>query len=302
VLLAVLPWLCAPAACAALGRDMPEAPLHDPVRWGRDGHVMSGLAAATDLPAEMPQFFRDAREQLGYLNYEPDRWREGRFREMDDAFEFDHFLDLENVPPAALEARDRFEYLLLLARAGLAEPQREGGLLPFRIMELYQRLHVEFRLWRAETNPQNRRFIEQRIVNDAGILGHYVADGANPHHATIHYNGWAEGALNPNGYTMDRTFHRRFESDFVGAKVRVEDLTARLRTPRLIPDVRAAVMQHIRDSNAAVGRLYDLDKQQAYGADNNSQAHKDFAVERLSIGVDLLRALWWTAWVQSGQS
>jgi hypothetical protein len=262
---------------------------------------MSGLAAATNLPAEMPQFFRDAREQLGYLNYEPDRWRNGRLPEMDDAFEYDHFLDLENVPPNALEARDRFQYLLLMARAGLAEPQREGGLLPFRILELYQRLLVEFRLWRTETNPQNRRFIEARIINDAGILGHYVADGANPHHATIHYNGWAEGALNPNGYTMDRTFHRRFESDFVGARVQLEDLLPLVRPPRALADVRAEVLQHIRGSNAALGRLYDLEKEQPYGADNNSRAHKAFAVERLSIGVEMLRALWWTAWVQSGQ-
>jgi hypothetical protein len=299
---AALPWLAVPAACAAIGRDAPPPlDLHDPIRWGRDGHLMSGLAAATNLPAEMPQFFRDAREQLSYLSYEPDRWRDGRFPELNEAFQYDHFIDLENVTPEALAARDRFQYILTLSRAGLADPQSAGGLLPFRILEIYERLLVEFRMWRTESDPQTKRFIEARIINDAGILGHYVEDGANPHHATIHFNGWAEGALNPNGYTLDRTFHRRFESDFVGARVRVEDLLPRVRAPRTVDDVRAAVLQHIRDSNAAVGRLYDLEKQQPFGPENNSQAHKEFAVERLSVGVDLLRSLWWTAWTQSAQ-
>jgi hypothetical protein len=270
-----------------------------PLRWGRDGHVMSGLAAATNLPASMPQFFRDAKDQLGYLTYEPDRWRESTLPTLDNAFEYDHFIDLENVPPEALQAQDRYQYLLQLARAGLTNPQQEGGLLPFRTIEIYERLLVEFRLWRREQDPRTRGWIEQRIINDAGILGHYVTDGANPHHATIHYNGWAASAPNPNGYTLDRTFHSRFESQFVGARVRVEDLLPRLATPRTITDVRATVLAHIRASNAAVGRLYDLEKQEAFGASTLSAAHKAFAVDRLSVGVELLRSLWWTAWVRS---
>lgn len=273
-----------------------------PPRWGQSGHVMSGLAAATNLPADMPQFFRDAREQLGYLNYEPDRWRDSSLPEMDNAFEYDHFLDLENVPAEALQAQDRYQYLLALARAGLTQPQQEGGLVTFRMLEIYERLLVEFRLWRREQDPERRRWIEARIINDAGILGHYAADAANPHHATIHYNGWAEGAPNPNGYTLDRTFHRRFESDFVGAKVRVEDLVPGLAAPRALPDVRAAVLAHIRASNAAVNRLYDLDKREPFGANTMSAEHKAFAVARLSAGVEMLRSLWWTAWMRSGEA
>ena len=273
------------------GRTHRDAP-----RWGRDGHIMAGLAAATNLPAEMPQFFRDAREQLGYLSYEPDRWREGRMTELNEAFQYDHFLDLEMVPAEALQAQDRFAYLLALSRAGVADPQ-SAGFVHFRILEVYQRLQVEFRLWRNESNPANKRFIEARIINDAGILGHYVEDAANPHHATIHFNGWNAEAPNPNGYTLDRTFHRRFESDFVGAKVRVEDLLPGVRDPRVVDDVRAAVIAQIRTSNAAVTRLYDLEKLEAFGANTTSAAHKAFAVERLSVGVDMLRSLWWTAWV-----
>jgi hypothetical protein len=302
--LGTLPWLSGHVAPPRIGvpSDPPTTPPHlDPVRWGRDGHVMSGLAAATNLPPEMPQFFRDARDQLGYLNYEPDRWRDAQLPELNEAFQYDHFLDLENVLPEALDARDRFQYLLLLSRAGLRDPQREGGLLPFRILEMYERLEVEFGLWRRESDPRLRGWIEARIINDAGILGHYVADAANPHHATIHFNGWAEGSPNPNGYTTDRTFHRRFESDFVGANVRIEDLLPNVRTPPSVQDVRAEVLGHIRASNAAVNRLYDLEKVEPFGANTTSPAHKAFAIERLSAGVEVLRALWWTAWVRSAE-
>jgi hypothetical protein len=41
-------------------------------------------------------------------------------------------------------------------------------------------------MWRAEKDSNKRKWIEQRIINDAGIPGHYVIDVANPHHTTIH--------------------------------------------------------------------------------------------------------------------
>jgi len=35
-------------------------------------------------------------------------------------------------------------------------------------------------------------FIEHKIVFYAGWLGHYVGDGSQPLHTTIHYNGWVD--------------------------------------------------------------------------------------------------------------
>ena len=249
----------------------------------------------------MPKFFRKATRQLAYLNPEPDRWRGAGMKEVDEAFRYDHYLDLEIVPPDALDAEDRYDYLEELQKAGLADPARDAGLLPFRVVELYQRLTIEFRLWRNARNGRERAWIEERILNDAGILGHYVTDAANPHHATIHFNGWAKGAPNPRGYTTDNTFHRRFESDFVGARVTLADLLPRVNAaPRRLENPRAEVIRYIRDSNALVERLYQLDQQQRFDAQNTSAAHKEFAVERLAAGVEMLRALWWTAWLESG--
>jgi hypothetical protein len=46
--------------------------------------------------------------------------------------------------------------------------------------------------------------------------------------------------------------------------------------------------------------LYALEKTAPFGQDTNSAQHKAFAVERLSAGIELLRSLWWTAWLRSG--
>lgn len=271
-------------------------------RWGRAGHEIAGLAAVTSLPSEMPEFFRAAARQLGWLNYEPDRWREGRFREMDQGFQYDHYIDGEIIPTEALAAGDRFTYLGILQRAGLSQPARDAGILPFRILELQGRLTTAFKRWREEQDPVVRAWIEQRIINDAGVLGHYVADAANPHHTTVHFNGWADGWHNPNGYTTDRTFHGRFEGEFVGANVRIEDVRPHVGEARFLDDVREEVFAHIERAHRELERLYQLEQQERFSRTTTSPAHKAFAVERLADGARMLGSLWWTAWVRSGDS
>jgi hypothetical protein len=206
-------------------------------RWGEVGHRLIGAAAAAALPADMPAFFRAAHDQLSYLNPEPDRWRSRAERSLDpaedDAFAPDHYIDLERIPPGAFDARDRFTYLDSLRAHGVDAAL--GGLLPFRILELTQRLREEFRLWRSATDARTRGWIEARIINDAGILGHYVADGSNP-------------------------------------------------------------------PNALVPRLYDLEKHATFDSSTTDAADRQFAAERLTAGARMLRDIWWTAWVTSGQT
>lgn len=292
-----------PIACpwGAGTPSLPEAPAPARRRWGADGHEMAARAAVETLPDGMPAFFRDRSDQLVWLAPEPDRWRSRSAREMDQAFSYDHFINLEHVPAEALDAPDRWAYLRALWRAGVEEPER-AGFLPFHIVELYQRLVTGWRMWRSETDPGRRSWIEDRIVNDAGTLGHYVADAANPQHATIHYNGWAEGTPNPNGYTTARDFHGRFESDFVRARVRYEDVRARVTGPprSVAGAARAAVLEHIRASNAQVETLYRLEREVGFDPAGPPRPEtRDFAAARLAAGADMLRTLWWSAWLES---
>jgi hypothetical protein len=247
----------------------------------------------------MPAFFRNAADQLGWLNYDPDRWRDDAMPESNHAWQYDHFIDLEAIPDAALAAQHRFAYLENMSLSGIRRPENLG-LLPFRIVELTQRLTVGFRQWRAATDPRIKGWLEQRIINDAGILGHYVADAANPHHTTIHFNGWDANTPNPSGYTSDRTFHRRFESDYVNEAIRLDEVRARAVEPaRELANVRADVLAYIRRTHGALRRLYDLEKLETFSAGTRSPEHRAFAIERLAAGADMLRTIWFTAWRRS---
>jgi len=273
--------------------------------WGDYGHRLVGAAAAAALPTEMPEFFRRASAQLSYLNPEPDRWRERAEREIDPALDGatapEHFIDSDLIPAdrlaGALAAPNRFAYADTLRTLGLAPVT--VGLLPFRIIELTQQLRSDFRRWRTAPDSTTRAWIEQRIVDDAGILGHYVADGSNPTHTSKYFNGWVGD--NPNGYTTDHTFHSRFESVFVQAQVKSDVVTPLVgRTPQVVEQLRPAVQAYLRRSNGELTRLYDLEKTSSFTAANADPAHVRFAAERLADGATMLRDLWWTAWVTSG--
>ena len=240
-----------------------------------------------------------------YLNPEPDRWRSRPLREMDQAWSYDHYIDLENVPPEALDAPDRFVFLKELYDAGLARPERDAGFLPFRIVELYQRLVTDWRMWRDASGPQ-RVWIEDRIINDAGILGHYVTDASQPHHTTIHFNGWnagrRPGVTNPGGYTESNDFHGRFEADFVGRHIDFDQIRAAVPTSTrsVAGRARPDVMSYILDSHGYVEELYRLERDHGFDPDRAPDDETvRFTVSRLAAGADMLRTLWWSAWVES---
>lgn len=287
-------------ALVAPGLVLGAASSFSPAPWGRDGHLTVGREAALHLPESMPRFFRGRTDRLSYLNYEPDRWRSDELRKMDDAFKYDHYIDLENVPSGALAEPNRFQYLLALEEAGLENPVRDGGFLPYRIAEVYERLLTGFRRWRAAEEPE-RGWIEERILNDAGILGHYVADGAQPHHTTIHFNGWARGVPNPQGYTRSDDFHWSFESAFVSAHVPEAEVARRVsRSPRLMDDVWHDVLQYIGETHRQVETLYRLERDVGFDPEAPADsAAVAFTAERLAAGAEMLRDLWWTAWVTS---
>jgi len=288
------------AACAILA--VPVI-LH---AWGEAGHRMIGEAAALKLPAAAPAFLRGASRHLAYLNPEPDRWRDRAEGNIDHALDRgtapEHFIDMEMAPPAvlahALAASDRFAYLDTLAAAGVKGSVM--GLLPFRMLELSQELRQEFRLWRAAPDSV-KPWIEARIIDVAGVLGHYVADGSNPAHASLYFNGWT--GPNPNGYATDKGFHSRFESAYVQANVKLADVLAKVdTTARVFPDLRAAIIAYLRESNALIEPLYRLDKAHPFDATTTAPENKAFAVERLAAGARMLRDIWWTAWVTSAPS
>lgn len=298
--LAALPLLWSASVPTAASPD-PYADSGSPP-WGAGGHRMAARAAVSVLPEEVPPFFREADEQLVYLNPEPDRWRVAEHEEMDQAFAYDHYIDMENVPQGALDASNRFEFLRILYAAGIPQPERDVGFLPYRILELYQRLVTQWRLWRAEEDPERRDWIAQRIVNDAGVLGHYVTDGSQPHHTTIHFNGWALRVPNPERFNRDPRFHARFERHFVDAHVTDADVARYMGYPPtpVVGWVKEAVLAHILQAHQLVETLYRLDRDIGFDPDEPAaEATVEFAASRIAAGAQMLAGLWFSAWLES---
>src|SRR5207249_1760049 len=94
----------------------------------------------------------------------------------------------------------------------------------------------------------------------AGILGHYVGDGTQPMHLTIHYNGWSDDVPNPKNFTKDRMFHSRYENAYVNRAVDDAMVRPKIKPGQRITDVFAAVKAYLIQSFGEVEPVYELEK------------------------------------------
>ena len=97
------------------------------------------------------------------------------------------------------------------------------------------------------------------IVSDLGEWAHYVGDGSQPMHVSIHYNGW--GAFpNPNGYTQDKV-HAPFEGAFVRQFVSLKRVRAAMAAANPCRDaIDVCTARYLAATNATVEPFYALQK------------------------------------------
>jgi hypothetical protein len=280
--------------------------------WGAEGHLMINQIAARYAPADMPRFFRHAGVRLAYLASEPDRWRDKRDEQLKYAQEPEHFIDLERVDWMTEFPRDRWQFVHMLydRRATAANPDdllpERVGLLPYETMEIYQRLREAFRQYRQLKNDRKpTEAVEQDIVFYAGWLGHYVADTSQPLHTTVHYDGWV--GPNPNGYTVHVEptpavpgLHWKFESIFVAANIKPEDVAAHMRPAQRLSDPFQDYLKFLRGSHSQVEKLYELDKAKAFDGAGTSEGRR-FVAEDMAAGAQMLVNMWYTAWLESAE-
>lgn len=287
--------------------------------WGNTGHRLIGVAAVRGLPEEMPAFLRTpaAPAEVGELAREPDRWKGGgqpHDRERDTA----HFIDMDdgghiinaNGPSIDALPNLKSEYDAALIAAGL--DVNDAGYLPYAIWDGYQQLVRDFAYWRVlnaqearEADPgrkawyrQDRERREALILRDMGVLGHYVGDGSQPHHTTIHYNGWSRDVPNPEGFTTSRQTHGMFEGDFTARVARLDAIEAAMAAPRLDGfEMRPRVAGYLKTTLAEVVPFYQLEK--AGGFRDGDARGATFTIARLAAGASELRDLYILAWRDS---
>lgn len=277
--------------------------------WGNEGHRMVNRLAAESLPPDMPAFMHTetAIEEIEYLGPEPDRWRSPAEPELNAAQAPDHFIDLELADVIQPIPRRRYDFIAAAYAAGLTHPVQASALQPSRIgfqpyitNEVWERLKSAMREYRGlSAKHQDSRPVEAAILFYAGWLGHYVGDGSQPLHTTVHYNGWAN-KQNPNGYTTEHKIHEQFETAFVAANIKESDLKPLVAAVHPIGDEFDDYMAYLRHSNSLVERVYQLDKLHGFEGAGTPEA-RQFTAERLAAGASMLRDLIYAAWVQSAQ-
>jgi hypothetical protein len=276
--------------------------------WGADGHMLINRLAGAALPADVPAFLRTpaALDALEYYGPEPDRWRSPAEPELNAAQAPEHFIDLEYADLVGPLPRRRYDYIRALAAAQAAHPDipltpEKVGLQPYVTTEVFERLESAFRDYRAlVAAKQDTKPSEAEIVFLAGWLGHYVADGSQPLHTTLQYNGWV--GPNPHGYTTEHRIHAQFETAFVHANIKPADvapLVADTR-PAVLKDAFTDYMAYLRHSNSLVEQTYQLDKQGAF-TDAGTPAGKAFVDRQLAAGAIELRDMIYTAWKKSAE-
>lgn len=270
--------------------------------WGADGHILIARLASHALPDGMPSFFTKAGKEMEFLANEPDRWRDRDEAKVSQALragtDSDHWFELDLYNPNVLPPT-RYDYIEEIKSKNLKPPV--VGLLPYRAMELYQRVNLGFRRWRKATDADEKRFLENQIIHDAGLLAHYVGDASMPLHTSSNYNGWM-APLNPKSYSTDRTLHARFESEFVKQRVKEADVQPLLREVTVVERPLETLHQHIKRSYAQVEPLYEMERTTPFKADQASPEAMKFVTTRLADAASVLRDLWWTAWVTSASS
>lgn len=290
--------------------------------WGNTGHRLIGMAAVRGLPDELPAFLRTpgAAAEVGELAREPDRWKgagQPHDRERDTA----HFVDMLDdgrvmVPTgpsidALPNLKSEFDAALIAAGSDV----NDAGYLPYAIMDGFQQLTRDFATWRVlnaaearETDPGKRAWYredrlrrEALILRDMGVLGHYVGDGSQPHHTTIHYNGWNRDTPNPEGFTTSRQTHATFEGAFTARVARLDTIEAAMTAPDLNAfDLRRRVPAYLKATLAEVTPFYRLEKSGGFVETDPRGAA--FVTARLAAGASELRDLTILAWRASADA
>lgn len=297
------------AACAALAVAAPAQVW----AWGSTGHRLIGQAAMRALPGELPAFLRTAQaaDDVGELSREPDRLKRAG-RAFDSDRDQGHFLDVGDDgavfggPKVTALPPTREDYEKALQSVG--QNSWRAGYLPYSILESYQVLTQNFAYWKvlayAEANPAwaahkawfaaDRARREKQILSAIGDLSHFVGDGSQPLHATIHFNGWGDFP-NPRGYTTSRQFHAAFEGDLVKTSVKLADVQAGMSPPKGGEEpLDAHVGAYLAAANAQVVPLYELEK--AGGMTPGDPRGGAFATRQIAVGASELRDLIVQAW------
>ena len=304
---------------------------HSLQAWNYPGHRIVALSAIDSLPSDFPAWAKtpEARERIAFLSGEPDRWRNTHDYPLQQYNGLDHYIDLEDVTAAGLNIDSltdfRYDFVGQFAAGRKAHPENFPasneknaknydhtrqwcGMLPWTIAEYAAKIESAFSYLKAlqeAGRPDEVANAEANIIYMMGVMSHYVGDGAQPLHATVHHHGWVGD--NPNGYTTDYAIHGWIDGGFI-AKAgityeEVKPLIKEVKTLNMAPrgdhrdPVFVATIDYMKGSYILVEPLYKLEKEgKLKGEGSESAEGRVFIKNQLVRGGEMLGSLWLTAW------
>ena len=254
--------------------------------WWVKGHGSIAEAAAAGLPDDVPEFFRHGGSWLNHLAGDPDRWKNPSTKYLRAAESPDHYINFEDLKGHKLPA-DRYKYATLLTRLDVS-PEK-AGMLPYAIMEHYERLACAFYDLRAE--PDNPA-IRAKCLVYAGALSHFTGDVAMPLHVTHNYDGRPDAA----GKFVQKGIHAKVDGFPETHGITPAQISHDLKAKK-IDDVWAHVLQAIDESYQQIEKTYELDAAGAF--ETPTAESREFILGRCRIGAQLTMDLWYSAWLRS---
>ncbi len=299
--------------------------------WYEPGHRIINRLAIDSLPADFPPWVREpaVAERIVFLSQEPDRWRRTRELLLQHDNAPDHVVDLDQIAWAGIDVsaltpfRYEFAAEFLKGRAAHADrfpasgpagdPEHLLGLpgfLPWAIAEYYAKLQVQFSYLKAyERYGTAAEIADARanVVYVMGVMGHFVGDGSQPLHTTVHNRGWT--GPNPNNYATN-DIHAVIDGAFIAkAGITVDELAPKIVPARPLdmaprPDGRdpafVGIVDFLLATRKTVEPMYQLLKDhRLVDGGPGSREGRDFIDSRLIAAGEMLGSLWLTAWQQA---
>jgi hypothetical protein len=258
------------------------APASKLLAWGETGHKIINRKAVDYFPAEMKDF-RSWRDFLGEHASDPD------IRRLADKSEAPrHFIDIdyykEFLIGRMIENKDS-----LIAIYGDSTVTKVG-LLPWATLETFNNLVKAFR-------ERNR----DKAMMLAADLGHYVADGHQPMHCVVDYNGQL---------TNQEGVHARYETEMVNRYADELENSFDSTEISLVKSPLDFIFGYIFGSNSVCDVLLDADLLATKDAGNTTSDEyyrimwfrtKYITEVQFNKAAQDFAALVYTAWVEAGK-
>lgn len=250
--------------------------------WGDKGHRFITAKAFECLPAEMQQF----KENKGYIIEhctDPDHRKRSTENEPQK-----HFIDVDYYKEF-LNGRMVMDQDSLVVIYGDSTVKKEG-ILPWATEETLSKLTEAFRSKDKE-----------KTLLYASDLAHYVADGFQPQHATVNYNGQLTGQKGVHSRYESKMFEK-YESDLSNNTITDQGY--------YISNTPVYIFSYISASNYYGDVILNADKYAAQkcSGDFNDEYYRllwtrtqYLTEEQVSDAARAIASMYYTAWVNAGR-